>query len=69
MGSRRHHLWPSFVLAAKQSLHHFDPAGLVLGMQMSFQMPSAPPTQEAATRDLGKEWSNLEIRFCLFQCL
>lgn len=42
-GSRRHHLRPSFVLAAEQSLHCCDPPGLVLGVQMSFQMPGAPP--------------------------
>lgn len=46
-GSGRHHLWPSFVLAAEQSLHRRAPAGLVLGVQMSFQMPSTipPPTR------------------------
>lgn len=66
-GSRRHHLQPSFVLAAERPLHCCDPLGLVLGVQMRFQMPSAPPAQEAVTRGLGEEWSNLEIHFCLFQ--
>lgn len=63
-GSRRHHLWPSFVLAVERSLLRCDPAGLVLGVQMSFQMPSVP-AREAVPRGLGEGWSGLEARFCL----
>ena len=40
-GSRRHHLRPSFVLAAERPLRRCDPLGLVLGVQMRFQMSSA----------------------------